>query len=143
MHILHKVVKHIYALCGFALMHNVPQAHLMRLRTLRKARKLNQTDLAEMIGTNQSTVQRAEAMAGSAKLSTYIKLAKVLNVTLAELFMDDRTAIEADLVAAFRNVPPDRRAEWVQVLRLASAPVPAITAETPETGRQTSRAPRQ
>ena len=143
MHILHKAVKHIYAPCGFAHMHNVPQAGRMRLRTLRKARTLNQTDLAEMIGTNQSTVQRAEAMEDSAKLSTYIKLAKVLNVTLAELFMDDRTAIEADLVAAFRNVPPDRRAEWVQVLRLASAPVPAITTETPETGRQTARAPRQ
>jgi transcriptional regulator with XRE-family HTH domain len=115
----------------------------MRLRTLRKARKLNQADLGEMIGMDQSTVQRAEAMDDSAKLSTYIKLAKVLNVTLAELFMDDRTTIEADLVAAFRNVPPDRRAEWVQVLRLASAPVPSITAETTETDRQTSRAPRQ
>ncbi len=124
-------------------MHDVPQAAVMRLRTLRKARKLNQTDLGEMIGANQSTVQRAEAMDDSAKLSTYIKLAKVLNVTLAELFMDERTAIEADLVAAFRNVPPDRRAEWVHVLRLASAPVPAITAETPETGRQTSRARHQ
>jgi transcriptional regulator with XRE-family HTH domain len=115
----------------------------MGMKEIRKRKGLTQRDLAEMIHMDHATVNRAEKRAVSAKLATYIKLAKVLNVTLAELFMDDRTAIEADLVAAFRNVPPDRRAEWVQVLRLASAPVPAITAETPETDRQSSRAPRQ
>jgi transcriptional regulator with XRE-family HTH domain len=115
----------------------------MGMKEIRKSRGLTQRDLADMIHMDHATVNRAERRASSAKLATYIKLARVLNVTLADLFADDRTSVEADLVAAFRNLPPDRRAEWVQVLRLASAPVPAITAETPETGRQTSRAPRQ
>ena len=104
----------------------------MGLKEIRKRKGLTQRDLADMIHMDHATVNRAEKRAVSAKLATYIKLAKVLDVTLADLFSDDRTGIEADLLKAFRTLPPARRDEWLAVLRLATAPDPAAIAETSE-----------
>lgn len=81
----------------------------MNLATYRKAKKLSQQALAEMVGVDQSTIQRAEKMHASARLETYVKCAEALGVTLSDLFSDERSAEEALLVIAFRSSDASRR----------------------------------
>lgn len=83
------------------------------------AKGLNQRELAEMIGLDQATIQRAEAMASSAKLLTYQKCADALGVTLADLFCEDRTPAEAALIAAFREVPEEKHPRIFDLLEIA------------------------
>lgn len=93
----------------------------MNLTRIREARGLSQRALADMIGMDAATVNRAEKMHHSAKLATYIMCAEALGVTLADIFGDDRSAIEAELVKAFRQVPPERHDELLAMLRLVRA----------------------
>ena len=93
----------------------------MKLAQIRNARGLKQRDLAEMIGMDAATITRAEHMAPTAKLATYQKCADALGVTLADLFCEDRTAIEADLLEAFRRIPADRHLELLGLIRLAAS----------------------
>ena len=90
----------------------------MRLAQIRQQRGLSQRDLAEMVGLNASTVHRAEVMHPTAKLSTLVACAAALNVSLADLFDDERDQIEAELLRMFRAVPPDRRDDLWRLLRL-------------------------
>lgn len=99
--------------------------HLARIRELRG---LNQRQLGEMIGRDQSTIQRAETGHPSAKLATYVACAEALGVTLADLFAADMTPIERQLVTIFRSVPPEKHAQLLQVLELA-ATLPASKGE--------------
>ena len=73
----------------------------MRLAEIRRARGLNQDDLAEMIGVHKSTISRAESMDHTVKLDTYRACADALNVDLTELFV--RSEAEAIIVRAFRK----------------------------------------
>lgn len=82
----------------------------MNLRTIREARGLSQRDLAELVGVDQATIQRAETMHSTARLATIAACAKALGVTLADIFADDRSGLEAALVKAFRRVPVEKRA---------------------------------
>lgn len=93
--------------------------HIMQLRELRKRKGLSQRDLADMIGMDAATVNRAEKMAASAKLQTYIKCAEALGVQLVDIFATDRTSLEQELIAAFRKMPEDRHAELISLIRLA------------------------
>ena len=93
----------------------------MNLTKIRKARGLTQRALAEMIGMDAATVNRAEKTDGTAKLATYILCAEALGVTLADIFADDRSALEAELVQAFRQIPPDRHGELLAMLRMVRA----------------------
>ena len=103
----------------------------MNLRAIRQAKGLRLTDLADMIGTDVSTVSRAENMHKSAMLATYIKCAEALGVTLADLFSDDRTALEQSLISAFRRVPTDKHAMLFDLLKLAEAQPPKATPPAP------------
>ena len=87
----------------------------------RELRGLSQRDLAEMIGVSQPTIQRAEREDTSAKLGTYTACAKVLGVTLAQIF-DDRSEIERIVAAKLRDVDP---AKLEAMLLLAGAAPPA------------------
>lgn len=89
-------------------MHHAHDA-AMNLRTYRTAKRLTQQQLAELVGVDQATIQRAEKMHSSARLETYIKCADALGVTLSDLFSDERTAEEALLVIAFRSSDASRR----------------------------------
>lgn len=62
-----------------------------------------------MVGVDQATIQRAEVMAPSAKLQTYIKCADVLGITLADIFADERSGEEALLIIAYRSSDQRRR----------------------------------
>jgi transcriptional regulator with XRE-family HTH domain len=105
----------------------------MGLKEIRTSRGLTQRDLADMIHMDHATVNRAELRAQSAKLATYVKLARVLNVTLADLFADGRTASETALLDAFRKLPAARRDDWVRMLRLAQADAAEVDPQTSET----------
>lgn len=93
----------------------------MKLTHLRNTRGLTQRELAAMIDMDAATVNRAEKMAPSTKLATYVKCAEVLGVTLSDIFCEDRNAIEAELVAAFRAIPQERHQELLGLIRLAAS----------------------
>lgn len=90
----------------------------MNLARIRASRNLSQRALAEMIGVDAATIHRAEVMHSSAKLETYRKCAEALGVTLADLFADDRAALEAELLAIFRGIPEARHDDLVAMFRL-------------------------
>ena len=89
----------------------------MRFKELRELRGLTQRDLAEMIGMDAATVNRAEKMADSAKLATYVKCAEALGVTLQDIFSEGYSPIERDLVALFRGASQETREHFVGLLR--------------------------
>lgn len=93
----------------------------MNLTKIREARGLSQRALADMIGMDAATVNRAEKMHHTAKLATYILCAEALGVTLSDIFGDDRTAIEQELLRAFRRVPAERHDELLALVRLVRA----------------------
>lgn len=117
LHNAQQPVNRLVAHSAFATMHNVPQAFGMRLKELRDLRGLTQRDLAEMIGMDAATVNRAEKMADSAKLATYLKCAEALGVTLQDIFSDDYSPVERDLVKLFRGASPETREHFVGLLR--------------------------
>lgn len=96
----------------------------MNLSKIRKERNLTLKDLGEMIGMDPATVQRAETMQGTAKLSTYIKCANALGVTLEDIFCDPRDSLERELIIAFRQLSNDKKAHVLGLLRLAKEDTP-------------------
>lgn len=92
----------------------------MNLARIRKAKGLTQYDLADMIGMTQPQIVRAEKMYPSAKLLTYQKCADALGVTLADIFSDSPSPVEAQLLAAFRRMSEEERARLVAILDLAA-----------------------
>lgn len=93
----------------------------MNLARLREIRGLTQRELAEIIGMSAATVQRAEVGEPSAKLETYKKCAAALGVTLGDIFSDDLSPIERDMLAVFRRIPPQQHDHILGLLRLAQA----------------------
>lgn len=73
----------------------------MNLRRIREAKKLSQRDLADLVGVDQATIQRAEKMASSAKLTTYKACADALGVPLVAIFTESLE--EAALLSAFQR----------------------------------------
>jgi transcriptional regulator with XRE-family HTH domain len=98
----------------------------MNLTRIREARGLTQRDLAEMIGMNASTIQRAEIMASTTKLLTYKKCAAALGVTLSDLFCDDVAPVERALIETFRRIPEEHRDQVRALFELVAAQ-PAAT----------------
>lgn len=99
----------------------------MNLGRIRKLKGLSLADLAAKIGKDPSTVQRAETMHKSAKLETYFHCAEALGVTISDIFCEEFTPIERELVMVFRQIPPERHAALAEVLRMAANHVPPST----------------
>ena len=129
MHDVHQAVKPDDACCAFAgfpaLMHHLH----MDISRFRKAKNLSQRDVAEMIGVDQSTIQRAEALHKSAKMATYLQYANALNLELRDLFSEDISEVEIDLLRAFRRIPEAKRPELLSLLRLVQETDPASSEE--------------
>lgn len=109
------------ALCAFAKKGCAAHHAYMNLKRIRRLRGLTQEQLADMVGVNQSTILRAEKVDESAKLSTYQACADALGIPLVDLFTDPRSAEEAELIRAFRNIPADRHAQLLGLIRLAES----------------------
>ena len=92
----------------------------MNMENLRRSRNLNQAELAEMAGVTQPTISRAERGDEGVTLEKFKSIATALNVPLAELFLEDRTRSENELVDMFRRLPSDRQRVWVQMAKAFS-----------------------
>lgn len=126
--------KHDYAPSGFAIAcraaHSRPAMNIARIR---KARGLNQTELAEMAGVSQATISRAEKGEDGATLGNLKAIAAALRVHLSDLFQDDRTAAEQAVIETYRSLPAERQKGWQDVLRLAASDPPGSGQETSQT----------
>jgi transcriptional regulator with XRE-family HTH domain len=120
-HKVNKIVSHCELDTSTRLLHIMH----MKLARLREKRGLNQRELAEMIGMSAATVQRAEVGEPSAKLETYKKCAEALDVTLADIFSDDLSEAERELVTVFRRIPKGQHDQILGLLRLAQANAPS------------------
>jgi transcriptional regulator with XRE-family HTH domain len=96
----------------------------MRLAEIRKKRGLTQVELADLAGCEQATVSRVERGSEAVTLRQLRQLADALRVTVADLFLDDRSAAEVMLVRAFRSLPEDRRQGWLDLARAVVLPPP-------------------
>lgn len=94
---------------------------LMNLTKLRNARGLSQKALADMIGMDAATINRAEKMHPSAKLTTYVACAEALGVTLEDIFGPDFSAMELKIIEAFRSMPESKREQVAGLLDLIEA----------------------
>lgn len=72
---------------------------VMRIKELRKARGMKQTDLAVLMGVSQSTVSEWDTEFTLPKTKLLPQLAKVFDVTISELF------VEACEAADVCNIP--------------------------------------
>lgn len=91
----------------------------MNISTIRKRRGLTQVDLAELTKLTQPTISRAERGDDSSTLATLKSIAAALDVELSDLFREDRTTLEDELVAVFRQLPPERQRGWLDMARVA------------------------
>ncbi len=97
----------------------------MNLRKIREAKGFSsQAALAEVLGVDQSTVQRMEAAAPNVSFKKYIRVANLLGVTLAEIFADERSDAETRLVLHWRALSAEEQRRWSEHLRLAAGHSP-------------------
>ncbi|MCB1343351.1 MAG: helix-turn-helix transcriptional regulator, partial [Pseudooceanicola sp.] len=78
MHIMHRFVKQADAHSAFDSKIKVMHDAHMDIARFRREKNWSQRDMAEKLDRDQSTIQLAEAMHGSAKLSTCLDYANVL-----------------------------------------------------------------
>ncbi len=97
-------------------MHN---KHVNNLAKYRDIRGWTQKDLADVVGLNQSTIQRAEAEHPSAKLSTYKRCASALDITLDQVFGEMRSELEERVLAILAKQPVERHPEILALLDIA------------------------
>lgn len=96
-----------------------------RLAELRRSRGLTQDRLAEAIGVDPQTVQRAETGRAALSLSRLRDIADTLDIGLAELFREVHTPIvvqgtdpqAVEALALWRGIPAERRELAMRVLR--------------------------
>lgn len=95
---------------------------IMNLTKLRKSRGLSQKALADMIGMDAATVNRAEKMHPSAKLATYVACADALGVTVEDIFGNAIEPMEVKIIEAFRSMSPEKRLRVAELLDLIEGP---------------------
>jgi transcriptional regulator with XRE-family HTH domain len=61
-----------------------------KVRTLRKRQKLTQTQLAQMLGVDQSHIVKIEKSERTPSLEILVKITQIFNVTADQLIMDDQ-----------------------------------------------------
>lgn len=87
----------------------------MRLAAIRKARGLSQSELADLADIEQPTVSKIERGFEGVTLRTLNQIAKALDISLADLLIDERSAAEETLLQAFRELPPERQQGWTDM----------------------------
>ncbi|WP_193082767.1 helix-turn-helix domain-containing protein [Pseudooceanicola spongiae] len=118
---MHQYVNPRYASRAFACAMHSEHHHSMNLMRIRQAKGLSQRDLAEMVDMNQSTIQRAEQSHPSAKLATYQACADALEVSLCDIFCEDRSSIEGIILRTFRKIPSEKQEKVLSLLELLHA----------------------
>lgn len=97
----------------------------MRCAELRRARGLTQLDLAERVGVEQPTISRLERGNDAVTLRLLRDVAQALGVTVADLFLEERTPEEQEIVEAFRLLSEERQKGWLDMAQVLRGPAGA------------------
>lgn len=87
----------------------------MRAAQIRRQRGLTQSELADMIGVEQPTISRLEKGSDAVTLRLVKQVADALGVTVADLFLDDRSVQEEAIISVYRSLPPERQKGWLDL----------------------------
>ena len=89
------------------------------------ARKVKQQDIADRLGVNKSTVSSWFRGRYQPAMKDLERIAKMLNMTLAELVSEDdalaRNDVELQVLRAVRNVPDQKRKEAADLIKAVLA----------------------
>lgn len=94
----------------------------MQLSKIRKSKGLSQVALAEMVGVEQPTISRIERGDEGVTLRQLKSVADALDITLSEMFAEDRETAEISLIKAYRSLPSERQAGWLELARAIGTP---------------------
>jgi transcriptional regulator with XRE-family HTH domain len=95
---------------------------MVNIAHYRKLRGLTQAELADMVGIKQPHISRIEKGDEGPPLSLYRSIAINLGVTLEDLFSEEMTRAEADLISGFRKLPKNLQEGWVLMAKAAVVP---------------------
>lgn len=110
------------------------------IRHYRKLRGLTQVQLAELVGIEQPHMSRLENGDEGPPLALFRRVAEALGVPLPDLLSLGRDQAELHLLEIFRRLPPDRKAGWLDMARVAALDLPEPGQETAQTAVRSSRA---
>ena len=122
-------VKHEYLQGGLVPTGQLAHTDQMNIANLRRMRGLNQTEFAELAGISQALVSRAENGEDGVTLRQFKAIAEALRVPLSDLFEEDRTKTENELMDLFRRLPKDRQQVWLEMSKTFARGLPEPTAE--------------
>jgi transcriptional regulator with XRE-family HTH domain len=92
-----------------------------KLRDLRKARNLTQSDLAARIGIQQSDLCRMENGQYRVNLETLVKVLREFRISFAEFFQEEGigtlSPLEKTLLQSFRRLPASKREDILRYAR--------------------------
>lgn len=91
---------------------------MKNLRTLRKAKRLSQSDLADMVNVTQSFISKIEKGDGNPSLDVIEAIARALGVTPIALF--ELPEFHARVLSALDRLPANRRDVALDVLEAMS-----------------------
>ena len=112
-----------------------------KLRDLRKARNLTQSDLATRIGIQQSDLCRMENGQYRVGLETLVKILRECGVTFSEFFQEEPTGEltheEAGLIQRFRRLGGQGRNQLLHFARFLCNDPPEAVEDEPESEMET------
>ena len=85
---------------------------------IRRARGFSQEQLAVKVGLRQPHISRIEKGDEGVSLRVLNQIAEALEVSVADLFLPDRSELETALLNAFRQLPQDRQQGWIDMARM-------------------------
>ena len=101
----------------------MPNTHIMtNIAHYRKLRGLTQADLADMVGIKQPHISRIEKGDEGPPLSLFRAIAESLDVQLSDLFSEEMTKAEMELLSGFRRLPRNLQDGWVSMAQAAAQP---------------------
>lgn len=96
----------------------------MNIESLRRLKGLNQSELADMAGITQPTISRAERGDDGVTLEKFKAIALALKVPLSDIFQENRSRGENELLELYRRLPTDRQRVWLQMATALAADQP-------------------
>ena len=94
---------------------------MKNLKTIRKARGLTQSDLAEMSDTTQPTIQRIESGWDGCTLRSLNLIADALNLPTWHLLMDESLPSVNILLETYNSLSDNNKAIWDDMAVAAKA----------------------
>lgn len=91
------------------------------LRIIRKAQGLNQEQLAEKAGVEQSTISKIENGWDGVTLRNLRLIAKALDIPAYQLLTEDDAAAELILLRGYRSLSDERKKGWKDMALAAKA----------------------